>query len=226
MAQEAERRVAQNESVWERLAGKTIILAGNENRQRECFRQNLAHLAGQMGGAFSVADDFSKARKGDAAFLFGMPCDGACRMDALFEAFEKVSALGLRAALVTANTVYGKKFGVPHLFAEQEPGYACHTSAEDMKIAEMRLAENLAHRLAKEEGLPAVIVRAEEELRGGAVRPALEAAVTALLCGAPGEAYNLPGNKREAGDEERSRLKPLPVVTDTRKVQSLNVRGI
>ena len=226
MAQEAKRRIAPDESIWEQLTGKTVVLAGNENSQKACFRQNLAHLAGRLGGRFSLSDDLSAAGSEDLVFLFGMPQAGACRMEALLEALAEISVRRLSCtALVTATKVYGKQFGASHAFTEQELGYACHTSAADMALSEMRLAENLAHRLAAEEGLPIKIVRMEESPGGDCAEAMLEAAVKVLLYGVPGEAYNLPGSHENAETDAASRLSPLPVRTDTRKVQSLDVRG-
>lgn len=202
-------------AVWEQLAGKRIILAGIDSQQKQRFQQSLVDKCSQMGEAFAVSEGLETAGEDDHVFLFSS-MERAEELDLLLGQLKLLSQKRVASAvLVSDNRVYGKLFGTAHRLTEQELGYACHTDANDRIVTNMRLAEHLAYRMAGE-GVPIRIVRMDAVQAG-----MLEAAVKVLLKGISGEVYNLPA-MAEAGTE-RSPLSPIGVMTDTSKVETINI---
>lgn len=255
MEQEFGKRMCLPEDLQRALAGKKIILAGIENNCRKSFGQQLLQLAEQSEKSFAVSWDLEKAESGDYVILFGCPDEddweaqkpedfrlqGQRAADDLTVMFAVLSKKNPAAAVfVSGNCVYGKCFGEEKARKEQDLGYVCHTAISDDLPARLRFAENLAHRLAKEEGVQIAVARigtaagektyTEESeaglgekvhmgvsVTGGMSMP--EALLRILLYGEKGEAYNLPG--AELPDESHSPLSPMRIVTDTTKTETL-----
>lgn len=176
MEQELGRRRFLSEDLQKALAGKKIVLAGIENNCRRSFTQQLLQLAAQSGNSFTVSQDLREAGAEDYVLLFGCPdgdeyvkesqesgaCESgeACTMRSLPEMFVMLTEKNPAAAVfVSDNCVYGKCFGKEKARKEQELGYVCHTAISDEIPSRLRFAENLAHRLAKEEGVQIAVVR-------------------------------------------------------------------
>lgn len=208
--------------LWERLAGRKIILAGISGRQKESFWQSLTYKSSQMGGAFEVSDDLEKAGERDCVLLFG----GTERIEASGALLEHLKILASKkiasAVLLSDARVYGKMFGTEHPVKEDETGYVSHTSGEEQAAFAMRLAENLAYRLAQA-GVPIRIARMEAE-QDGIQEETLEAVLGILVCGIPGEVYNLPARQEKEEEKEgRSPLSPMRIVMDTSKFETVNI---
>lgn len=226
MGLKQEKHLDTSEILWENLSGRKIILAGISNRQKESFWQSLTYKSSQMGEAFEISDDLEHAGENDYVFLFsGM--EHSSELNILLEQLKVLAQKKIASAVLMSDSrVYGKLFGTEHELAEHELGYVCHTSAKEQAAAGMRMAENLAYRLA-EEGFPIRIVRMDaahsgESLTGDALTAVLESAVKVLLWGTPGDVYNLPAQmKGEAA--EHSPLSPMRVVTDASKLETINI---
>lgn len=238
---ESAERYCPQDMIWEKLAGKKLVLIGNENCQKQEFMQNLACIREQRGLAFTVSDRFEDIGAGDCVFVFGgIEDEGGFRI--LEEVLMQLAALTrlhpASVVLVSDNRVYGKCFGASHALKEDELGYVCHTAGEDVPLQCMRYIEHFAVRLAREEGLPVKIARAGGGQAGEAFRQMLEAAICVMLSGTDGEVYNLPAqaghfNGQEqtekasvcggAADrsEEPSPLSPMAVVTDAGRAVKL-----
>ena len=251
MKQKQEKHLDSSEILWDKLSGKRIILAGISNRQKESFWQSLTYKSSQMGEAFDVSDDLAGAGENDYVFLFGS-MEQSSNLGGLLEQLKILAQQKVASAvLVSDNRVYGKVFGAAHRLSEHELGYACHTSAGDQVITAMRMAENLAYRMAME-GVPVRIVRMDDvpghdavkagggglvedrpgseamrsgpgdQARSGALPAVLEAAVKVLLFGASGEVYNLLMQVKEE-TAEQSPLAPVHVETDTAKLDTIMI---
>lgn len=257
MEQELGKRRFLSEDLQKALAGKKIVLAGIENNCRRSFTQQLLQLAAQSGNSFTVSQDLREAGVEDYVLLFGCPdgdeyvkesqesgaCESgeACTMRSLPEMFVMLTEKNPAAAVfVSDNCVYGKCFGKEKARKEQELGYVCHTAISDEIPSRLRFAENLAHRLAKEEGVQIAVVRTgaaadetvytEESEAGSGKRVymqapeagdmrMLEAALCVLLYGEKGGVYNL--SETAAADDDHSPLSPMQIVTDTTKADAL-----
>lgn len=183
MEQELGKRRFLSEDLQKALAGKKIVLAGIENNCRRSFTQQLLQLAAQSGNSFTVSQDLREAGAEDYVLLFGCPdkdgyvkgaresgvcksgdevsgADALCTTDALPAMLAALAEKNPAAAVfVSDNCVYGKCFGKEKARKEQELGYVCHTAISDEIPSRLRFAENLAHRLAKEEGVQIAVVR-------------------------------------------------------------------
>lgn len=244
MEQELGKRRFLSEDLQKALAGKKIVLAGIENNCRRSFTQQLLQLAAQSGNSFTVSQDLREAGAEDYVLLFGCPdedeymkgsqesgaCEWgeACTMRSLPEMFVMLTEKNPAAAVfVSDNCVYGKCFGKEKARKEQELGYVCHTAISDEIPSRLRFAENLAHRLAKEEGVQIAVARMGagagervymEAPEAGDMRM-LEAALCVLLYGEKGGVYNLSGTN--AADDDHLPLSPMKIVTDTTKADAL-----
>lgn len=241
MRLEMEHQYCSQNAPWEALEGKKIVLIGPDSPLKQAFMQNLMCLSGQRGIDFSVSGQMEDDDRGAYVFLFSGTEDGITMegMDGLTAQFEMLSKiLPASAVLVSDERVYGKCFGKPSARKENELGYVCHTAKADIPVQCMRYAEHLACRLAREEGLPIKVVRAKHGQHGEAVQAALEAAVRVLLCGEPGEIYNLPvpegagAVKEDVGEagqpDEKGRqgaggspLSPMEIAVDSGKYRAL-----
>lgn len=241
MKLEMEHQYYSQNAPWEELAGKKLVLIGPESRLKQEFMQNFIHLGEQRGIDFSVSGGMADADTGAYVFAFFSEEgeDAAESLDGLTEQLETLSKIRpASVVLVSDDRVYGKCFGGSHARKENELGYVCHTAKADIPLQCMRYAEHLACRLAREEGLPVKVVRAPVGRHGGALQAVLEAAVRVLLCGAPGEIYNLPvgegtgaakGNSQTAGPAdgqgcrggECSPLSPMDITADSGKYRTL-----
>ena len=173
----------------------------------------------------------------------GIPCYGTTHADYMYGEIPCARCLEGKefeaAALVTGTEVYGKLYGKERAIREEEMGYVSHLLKEDTAPFCMRTAENLAGRLAREKGLPIKILRTVRNWEdtvsdtvvaegvagafGSPIQRLIQGAVTALLLGKAGEAYNLPWEEIsfEEEPESRSPLSPVIVKPDTRKLERL-----
>lgn len=248
MEQELGKRTFLSEDIQKALAGKRIVLAGIENNFRRSVSQQLLQLAAQSGDSFTVSQNLQEAGPQDYVLLFGCPdgdayvcaaqeseargAEGACTVHALPELLVALAQKKPAAAVFISDVcVYGKCFGKEKARKEQELGYVCHTAIPDELSSRLRFAENLAHRLAKEEGVPVAVVRAgtagktvhtEESGTVAGKRMQAEAILRVLLYGKKGEAYNLPDT--DLTDDGHSPLSPMQIVADTTKIEALTRR--
>ncbi len=131
------------------------------------------------------------------------------------------------AVFVSDSSVYGKLFGDPHLIREEEIGYLCHTDEDFQDGQTLRTLEHLCGRLAREHGVNIRIARLQNPLRNGedsrsTVSDMAELLVRAMLLGAAGEPYNIPGLWQVSGEQaDISPLSPNLVVEDLSRVRSL-----
>lgn len=215
MAQE--RRIDRTPELWAELAGRTMIVTGPDEGGRQEFAQNLAHLAGLQRTELPVADRLEAAAAEDFVIFFaGMPqADTTGQQEAiasdvhgashpgqgyaaaLSEMLDSLEALSnadfTAAVVVTDYRVFGKCFGRERALREEELGYVCHTSTAEQPQFGMRLAEQLACRMARENGVNIKVVRVPCELQlGDAQKKLIEEVLSVLLYGEAGEVYSLP----------------------------------
>ena len=260
------------EQLLERLSGARLVMAGCDGSRKQEFARNLAHMAKQNGVGLTVEEmamsagnktvmsdgtavpTDSRAELPEAAdyvMLFwnaeGSPGadDAYAQFFTLTEQMELLSGTKVKSVLLVSDySVYGKCFGGTEKKSELQLGYVSHTSAQEIPLHCMRMAEHFACRLARESGLRMKVVRAAEGLSGEAQKAMILAAVKVMLDGVDGEIYNLPGS---AGDnpgiqgmadnnpgiqgmadndlsrqETRSPLAPIHILPDTEKVSALD----
>ncbi len=211
MTQKLERDERLSKELRDALAGKRILLFGLEKGSAGNFLQELTEAAEQPGHTFTVLQEAEEITPEDYVILFA---DETGSPGAALELAASGRPAG--ALFMSGSCVYGTCFGTRKPREEHELGYACHTAAADRRASGLRIAENLVHRLAVEEGVHIAVARMPEHPDG---MRTVEAAMQVLLYGKPGEAYNLPG--KCAAQEEHSPLSPIQIVTDTKKVQAL-----
>lgn len=216
-----ERRIDRTPELWAGLAGRTIIVAGPDEDSRQEFAQNLAHLAGLQKTELHIGDRPETATGEAFVILFaGMPqadltgeqqagaesaaADGSgashpeqgnpAVLSEVLDSLERLSNAGFAAAVVVTNyRVFGKSFGRERALCEEELGYVCHTSAAEQPKFGMRLAEQLACRMAREDGVNIKVARIPCAAQSGDSRKRLiEAVLYVLLHGEAGEIYSLP----------------------------------
>ena len=204
------------ELVLERLAGKRLIFGGCNGKLRDRFVQNLVHLIEQSRADIVLHNGVEKAQAGDYVLLFGENLEtdqrqrasadgiGASREEVydhtelltLGAELQKLAKINAGAVLFLSDTaVYGKCFGEQHARKEEELGYVSHTSKGEISVQNMRMAEHLVCRLAREEGVEAKVVRARAGLYEEDAKNVILAALWVLLGGERGEIYNLPAGK-------------------------------
>lgn len=59
--------------LWERLAGKRLILAGVDNQTHQTFFQRLIGISSQTGIGYRIVDGLETAREGGLVLLFAKP---------------------------------------------------------------------------------------------------------------------------------------------------------
>ncbi len=214
------------------------ILLGADSPVKQLLRNALEQAKpGEV--RFVSAGQEPALTQEDSVFLFG--CYGAAGEGADPRWFGELAGAILqvqqarprRTLFVSDNMVYGKVFGAQRLLGETEIGYLSHTSAGEMAAHQMRTAEHLCSRLAREEGLAVKIVRADwehipamcqSEEGSGTI---LNSILNILENGAAGEAYNLSGLTREGLARKnaecakaRSPLAPVTVLPDIGKAEN------
>ncbi len=183
--------------------------------------QNLAHLASQQENSFEISDGTDQLRKEDYVFLFADAEDKALPTE-LFNAMMRLCEVPPAAAvLVLDQTVYGTCFDEGCLRKEEALGYVCHTKDSDMPAQNMRLAEHLAVKLAREDKVPIRIVRAQSSLAGEELEQMILSAIQVAFDGEDGEIYNLSAHPSVKDNAEISPLAPRMPATDTAKVEHL-----
>lgn len=243
-----ERRIDRTPELWAELAGRTIVVAGPGEGGRQEFAQNLAHLAGLQKTEVHIGDRPETATGENFVILFiGMPQEdltgkqeagaesisadgcGVSRpgqgnpsvLSEVLDSLEDLSNADFAAAVViTDYSVFGKCFGRERTLREEELGYVCHTSAAEQSQFGMRLAEQLACRMAREDGVNIKVVRIPYAARSGDIQTGrmpdmeqagdvsgdlikmgrsgdfrkrlIEAVLYVLLHGEAGEIYSLP----------------------------------
>jgi len=216
-----ERRIDRTPELWAGLAGRTIIVAGPDEDDRQEFAQNLAHLAGLQNTELHIGDRPETATGEDFVILFaGMPqadltgeqqagaesaaADGSgashpgkgnpAVLSEVLDSLERLSNTGFAAAVVVTDyRVFGKIFGRERALREEELGYVCHTSAAEQPQFGMRLAEQLACRMAREDSVNIKVARIPCAAQSGDSRKRMiEAVLYVLLHGEAGEIYSLP----------------------------------
>lgn len=229
------------------LGGRRIIFAGLQNEQRQIYEQNLLHLFRQKQIKVQTTDSIRTVTNDDLVLLFGKIEDEHCaeldksltqkekkagvqqtKRTQLISLMEQLVLLAEKkpagAVLLSDCLVYGKQFGTPHKYKEEELGYLSHTDQKESALQYMRMAEHLACRLAAEEQLHIRVARQDLRAETENLGEVMEALLLLLLYGADGEIYNLPqsGQPWTYGEvEEGSPLSPLEIRLDTEKADAM-----
>lgn len=227
--------------ICEALSGRRIVFAGLSNAQREIYEQNLIHLFRQKQVNVMTADHIEQVTEKDLVLIFGQIEDDTekkagvqhTKRRQLLSLTEQLAILAEKrpagAVLISDCQVYGKQFGTPHQWKENELGFLSHTDQDETALQYMRMAEHLACRLAQEEQLHIRVVRQNLQLEKEDLGQVIEVLLMILLYGADGEIYNLPqsGQPWTYGEaEERSPLAPLELILDTEKADAAaSVKG-
>ena len=240
----AEEKRYADSPVWKELSGRRILLMGVKSSLKQSFLPNLSHMGTQMGWEFQVQEDPKEIRKGDLIFIFGLVREKRYaswkELRSLLETLRLLEGSEFEAAaLITGTEVYGRLYGKERTIREDEMGYVSHLLEEDTGSFCMRMAENLAGRLAREKNLPVKILRTARTWEdtvsdtvlaegvagdfGSHIQQLIQGAVLALLWGKPGQAYNLPWEETsfEENSQNRSPLSPIPLKPDTEKLEQL-----
>lgn len=217
------------------LNGRRIVFAGLSNTQREIYKQNLIHLFRQKQVNVRTADSIKAVTENDLVLIFGQIEDdteksaGAqhTKRGQLLSLMEQLAILAEKrpagAVLISDCQVYGKQFGTPHKWKEEELGFLSHTDPQETALQYMRMTEHLACRLAQEEQLHIRVARQNLRTEKEDLGQVIEVLLMLLLQGADGEIYNLPqsGQPWTYGEaEERSPLAPLELILDTEKADA------
>lgn len=225
-----------SEQVLECLAGKRLILGGSNGRLRNQFVQKLAHLIEQSGADIVLHNGVEKAQAGDYVLLFGELLETDRRQGAsedgtgagceelydyaelltLGAELQKLAGINAGSVLFLSDTaVYGKCFGEQKVRKEEELGYVSHTSKGESSVQNMRMAEHLVCRTAREEGMEAKVARVRAGLYEEDVKYVIPAALWVLLCGKRGEIYNLPAGESLALEQSVGENAPLTLKRST-----------
>ena len=233
------QNVLQN-TIWDHLAGRRIVLAGIPGESYTRFLENLENLAGQPDFTFEVAEGLEQVTAGDFVLLFA---ELSGRQDCWSQELELLNFFPMllnkapaSVLLVSGSGIYGKQYGSERFLCEDEIGYVCHTKQDELALQCLRTSEHFACRFAKEKGLPVKTARLGAWPKNSdSVAGVLDAAMRVLLYGVCGEAYNLPeecisshagaADCQDTGTEEnRVRYSPLqavPLCIDAEKAGKL-----
>ena len=233
------QNVLQN-TIWDHLAGRRIVLAGIQGECYTRFLENLENLAGQPGFSFEVTEGLEQVTAGDFVLLFA---ELSGRQDCWSQELELLNFFPMllnkapaSVLLVSGSGIYGKQYGSERFLCEDEIGYVCHTKQDELALQCLRTSEHFACRFAKEKGLPVKTARLGAWPKNSdSVAGVLDAAMRVLLYGVCGEAYNLPeecisshagaADCQDTGTEEnRVRYSPLqavPLCIDAEKAGKL-----
>lgn len=233
--------------ICEALSGRRIVFAGLQNEQRQIYEQNLLHLFRQKQIKVQTTDSIRTVTNDDLVLVFGKIEDEHCteldksltqkekkagakqtKRTQLISLMEQLAFLAEKkpagAVLLSDCLVYGKQFGTPHKYKEDELGYLSHTDQKESAFQYMRMAEHLACRLAAEEQLHIRVARQDLRAETENLGEVMEVLLMLLLQGTDGEIYNLPqsGQPWTYGEtEEGSPLSPLEIILDTEKADAM-----
>lgn len=247
-----EKETMQN-TIWNSLQNRQIVLTGLQNQDRELFGESLGSISSQASGGFSVIDGIERMKEGDFVLVFARAAAPEKKKKAsawsaeaqdwkLAEAaweetrilLKELETLASKKAgsilLVSGNEVYGKSYGYRSAKKEEDLGYVCHTDCMDAAAQCMRMAEHAACRLAAEKQFPVRIVRIEKNVPPEEARRLPEEALRVMLLGEIGEIYNISGKattgaqKKEGEPEERTVLAKFSVRGVDSKIVSFQDR--
>ncbi len=210
------------ETIKAKLCGRRLIFLGEDCAQKQSFMQNLAHLASQWENSFEIFDGEKDPGAGDYVFLFADAESGKALPSELLDDLRSLEGRPVTAAvLISDMTVYGCCFDEEQLRGTEELGYVCHTRESDIAAQNLRLAEHLVCKMAREEKIPLRIARAQGNLAGEELEEMILDALLVALEGNDGEIYNLPGRAGDRENPEHSPLAPKMPTVDTGKVELL-----
>ena len=128
-----------------------------------------------------------------------------------------------RWLLLSDPAVYGKIYGDPHAFREDEMGYISHTAPSDGMAWMWRMTEQLFFNTLRENHISGCAARVGANWsRAGLSRQDLVLLERLIKEGKDMEVYNINLDKnREVPEEDISPLRPLPHIMDTRKEGNL-----
>lgn len=76
MEQDKVRGMEAQENIWQRFAGKRLVLAGVDGPEYQAFFQSLAGISSRTGAGFRVVDGVENVLDGDYVLLFARPSGG------------------------------------------------------------------------------------------------------------------------------------------------------
>lgn len=223
-------------AVRSRLKGKTICLCGSDDRVQELMKHSLDEINSQNELNMQILTNMESVSEKDHLVLMTGTIRGSgsgClkHLDVLMTEMERIMEKEPEAVVyVSDSRVYGKSFGPQISHREEELGYVCHTSLNEMDCQCMRMAEHLVCRMAKEEHMPAKVVRLNQDAEGTEVYEMMPYILGVLLNGISGEIYNVDaeqgtdGNRQESmpfiWKENRSPLTAMEIRLNTEKVRN------
>lgn len=221
-----ENKKRRQQLLKERLSGKRLILGGCSGMLRDQFVQILVQLLEQNKIDMELHNNIKKARSEDYVLLFGemaeraeYSCEELLALGEELQLLAKFKPAG--AVFLSDYAVYGACFGAHTVRKEEELGYVSHTSAKDSSAQNLRTAEHLVCRLAREAGVQINAVRAVNPADEEHAQELVWAALLVMLEGNYGEIYNLP--VKCAADERepklQSPLSQMQVIPDTEKLE-------
>ena len=208
---------------------KQICLCGPDVRTKELVKNSLQALDVEVL-------DGQELQSGAYVMAVGeiQGTGSVClkQMDELLKEMERIQKSDPAAVVyISDSRVYGKSFGPQVSRKEEELGYVCHTSMEEMDRQCMRMAEHLVCRMAKEEALPVKVVRLDIQPDAKELNEMMPYILGVLKDGSPGEVYNVAkpadGYTEEGKDcgplswkENRSPLTAMEIRMNTEKVRN------
>lgn len=218
----------------QKFSGKRIVLCGN-GKKRDSFVSKLSSMIEEQQSNLVLLSDMNRLQADDYVLLFG-DAESFTHTD-LLDLGKKLQKLindkPQSVVFLSDYAVYGKCFGEMKERTEEEIGYISHTAKEMQSVQNLRMAEHLICRIAREDAVHAKAVRTDLSLSAESCSEVLYV-LQALLNGVCGEIYNLPVNEEETTtdrrngtetdqsytwDEMRSPLSPMEIVPNTAKFQ-------
>lgn len=226
-------------AVCSRLKGKTICLCGSDERMKELMKHSLDEINGQNELMMQILTEKEVVpEKGKLILVTGIiqgtGSESLNQLDAQMAEMETIMKSEPEAVVyISDSRVYGKSFGPQISRNENELGYVCHTSMEEMELQCMRMAEHLVCRMAKEEQMPVKTVRLDRKAEEKELYELVPYILGVLLNGMSGEIYNVAAadlddqkNAEEAESgplkwkENRSPLTAMEIRLNTEKVRN------
>lgn len=211
-----------SDEMCSRLKEKRICLYGLDAWTRELMKNSLEYINGQNTLNIQILDyrELQDEFAPDLAIVIGeMEEKGGAyleQLDVLMTEMEKVQKAKPEAAVyISDSRVYGKSFGTQVSRREEELGYVCHTSMDEMDRQCMRMAEHLVSRMAKEEHFPVKLVRLDQKPGAKELYVMMPYILGVLLNGDPGEVYNVTEavdqQEQNENDQRKSKAESKPL---------------
>ena len=206
-------------AICSRLRGKKICLCSSNDKMQELMKQSLNDINSQNQLELQILtmreiqDGGSVNLAVVTAHIQGNGSECLKQLDEQLEELIKIRESRPESLVyVSDSCVYGKSFGPLVSCREEEMGYVCHTSLEEMNRQCMRMAEHMVCRMAKEENMPVKVIRINRNADAEEMRMMMPYILGILLNGSSGEIYNVSADLQEQEIRETAEDENSPLV--------------